>query len=101
MTVQSDDIITVTMGGVLYRDDDTVEWIDFRACVANRLDVIEEPGPQGDRCVGVHRYWPFSVLFYTRPQRTRIRFPNRDALEAFLTQIKQFDWVTWNASHIR
>lgn len=72
-------IITVTAGGVLYRDSEqVVRWLDFKQCNANWLTTLATlPQPGDERCVGVHdteqAIW-LDVEFYTEP---RIRFEFR------------------------
>lgn len=68
MALTRKDIITITQGGLLYRDEaGTVCWIDFARCNRNWTSQRRNLGEWDFRCVGSRRVEPLSVEFHTQP----------------------------------
>ena len=86
MALNARHLITVTPGGILYRDRaDVVRWIDFKACNLSWLRTRATLSPEDERIVGWRNTgdvaW-LDVEFFTEPH-TRFVFrsyADRDSL---------------------
>ncbi len=68
MALTREDIITITQGGLLYRDEaGAVCWIDFARCNRNWTNHRRNLNEWDFRCVGSRRADPLSVEFHTQP----------------------------------
>lgn len=103
MALASRQIITVTAGGILYRNSEqVVSWIDFRRCHVNWLASRQDTTTAADkRCVGIHdtaqAVW-LDVEFYTEP-RIRFEFRSYALRDTLLFHPMQSlgDWYTCEA----
>lgn len=82
-------IITVTIGGILYRDiAEITRWIDFRYCAENSVRYLAPDDVMGGRCVGrrseAYAQLPY-IEFFTTPI-TRIEF---EYVEDFTELVQQ------------
>lgn len=81
MTLRVNNIITITRGGILYRDHQKiVHWIDFKTCNENWI-TLYRGDPNDDHCVGQRNTGKEKVLdveFFTLPTT---RFVFRSFLE--------------------
>lgn len=93
-------IITVTQGGVLYRDrHGIVRWIDFVRCNKNWLASRPHVTPADQRCVGQRNTGDvLDVVFATTPpvRFVFISYAQRDA--TLLNPMRRFGWCTWDVS---
>lgn len=87
-------IITVTQGGVLYRDiADIVQWIDFKLCNENSGQGAVSASlsaQQRNHCVGQSSFDRASLAyieFFTEPI-TRLEFENKEDLWDLLKQMR-------------
>lgn len=103
MALTVDQIITITQGGILYRDDEgTIGWVDFKLC--NETWADSYLGDDEDRfCVGWRNTGKDKMLdveFFTLPDFTRFvftSFTERDML--LLNPIKRKGgWYTKDLS---
>ncbi|MGB7338668.1 MAG: hypothetical protein WBC91_07245 [Phototrophicaceae bacterium] len=100
-----DSIITVTQGGVLYKDiAEIIRWIDFKQCNRNWYRQPEQrPSPythQYDRCCVARRSFTNASLpyieFFTDPI-LRLEFDNPEYLWDLLKQMKLYgNWVAYD-----
>ncbi len=99
-------IITVTAGGILYRDsDDIVQWLDFKACNRNWikwLQLLQRPLEEADaNRVGRHNtekaIW-LDVEFWDEA-RTRFEFRSYALRDGTLFEPMQNNggWITQDA----
>jgi hypothetical protein len=103
MALTARHIITVTSGGILYRNsDDIISWIDFKNCNENWLATLKEPSQtEDDYCVGIHdteqATW-LDVEFYSEPH-TRFEFRSYAQRDTLLFHPMQTlgGWITREA----
>ena len=96
-----DSIVTVTKGGVLYKDiAEIVRWVDFALCYEQyTLHFNGTEASTEQFCIGRSSFnlaaLPY-VEFFTDPI-TRLEFDNSDDLTALLSQINAYAfWYTQN-----
>ncbi len=90
-------IITVTQGGVLYRDEKSiVQWIDFQACNANWAKGYKKPLEEEARIVGWRHYYLPYVELATEP-KIRFEFANIDQADhqLLVPMYRYGGWYTW------
>ena len=67
-----DDIMSITQGGLLYKDEDgQVQWLDFARCNHNWMNARSNLSIVDYRCVGKWHFSPTYFLFYGD---TKIKF---------------------------
>lgn len=98
-TLMAFHIITVTQGGVLYRDRERiVRWIDFARCHQN-WQAYRADAPTDRRYVGWRNTGNvLDIEFFTEP-RTRfvfISYVQRDT--TLLKPMQWYDWYTFDVS---
>lgn len=87
-------IITVTQGGILYRDiAELVRWVDFRQCLQNYCHAnqitVEQFNEENIRCVGRMSLYlaPLAYIeFFTEPI-LRLEFDDRELLLNLLDEM--------------
>lgn len=93
-----DDIVTVTIGGLLYKDIAEIpRWIDFKSCHRNWcLQAGYQPSSQSlvfdVRCVArfsLHQAQLPYIEFFTDPV-IRLEFEDANTLRALLAQLQNF-----------
>ncbi len=90
-------IITVTQGGILYRDEKSiVQWIDFKACNANWVKGYKKPLEEEARIVGWRHYYLPYVELATEP-KIRLEFANIDEADhqLLVPMYRHGGWYTW------
>lgn len=101
MAYSVNDILTITQGGILYRDQDQiVRWIDFAECNRNWLASRRDTVDSDEKCVGWRNTGDGSVLdveFFTEP-RTRFEFISyRQRDRCLLNPMRERGgWHTWD-----
>ncbi len=99
MTLNGKQIISVTPGGVLYRDElEVVHWVDFKECSRNWLKTRPNPTEGDRRRVGLRdtNGKSIDVEFFTEP---RIRFVFADQAERaelLIAPMRKYGWYTWD-----
>ncbi|MGB1288300.1 MAG: hypothetical protein ACPG7F_17325 [Aggregatilineales bacterium] len=93
-------IITITEGGILYRDIAGVtRWIDFYDCASNRDHYMSDTGKRIKRCVGWRSYYEAELAyieFFTVPL-LRLEFDSPDSLYDLLKEMyERGGWAAYN-----
>jgi hypothetical protein len=88
-------IITVTQGGILYRDiAEVVRWIDFRECQENHLDEKQLSGTQPNeldlRCIARCSFYlaPLAYIEFFTHSILRLEFEDPEQLWDLLKDIQ-------------
>ncbi len=99
MSLHAAHLITVTAGGLLFRDaEGGICWIDFSACRDRWLPNRPDPLDWEQRCVGWRSTGRTSLpdvefLSYPRVRFEFVGFAQRNAL--LLEPMRRFGWHTW------
>lgn len=98
MALTSKNIISVTPGGVLYRDERGVnKWIDFKECQRNWVKTRANPSEGDQRRVGLRdTNATVDVEFFSEP-RVRFVFESQaERADLLIAPMRRFGWYTWD-----
>lgn len=104
MTLSEANIITITQGGILYRDEqDVVQWLDFARCNRNWMRCRQNLSLDDFRCVGRWHHFPTYFEFCTNPTtRFDIHYTDEETIDDIDRKLRKplLDLGEWHMQYV-
>jgi hypothetical protein len=96
IVMSSDNIITITKGGLLYRDEQNVtQWIDFKLCRENWLAMQSSPSKLDRRYVGCRNTETSATVYVRFFSTPPVIFAFKNAARRNLDLIQPMSSMGW------